>query len=107
MSPIRITPEVPICISKERGPTIPVTTGGSFLAAEEVHVVVEGKDSHYDAWVHGFDNGPGGIIESQRLTRGYNTNDLILTTPDDRDLSDELGLSEVVIDGVRYTAVNP
>jgi len=104
MSPIRITPQVPICVSKERGPSMPVTIGESFVATEEVNVRLEGEGLHYDVKVHGFNDGPGGILESERITEGYAKDRLILTTRQDTQLSKELGLSQVTIDGVIYTA---
>lgn len=107
MTPIRITPQVPVCISRERELISAPLTNESFVAEGVVYVRPEDKDSYYAVKVNGFRDAPGGIVESQRLTPGYNTDDLTLTTPNDPELSGELGLSEVIIDGVRYEAVDP
>jgi len=83
-----------------------IPVGEAYVAREVVYVRPKDKDPYYEVRVNGFRDGPGGIIESQRITRGFNTDDLILTTPNDLDLSKELGLSGATIDGVCYIAID-
>jgi len=108
MSPIRITSQKQICISRgerELAYTEPILQ--EYLAENIVYVKPGEKGPDHTVKVIGFRDAPGGIIESQRLTVGHTVDDVTLTTEDDPELFDELGLSEITIDGVVYTAVNP
>jgi hypothetical protein len=71
-----------------------------------MYVRPEGKNPHYDVRVDGFPSAPGGMIESQRLSQGLKLDKIVLTTSEDPELSGELGLSGLEIDGVIYTATN-
>ncbi len=108
MSPIRITPQVPIymCVN-ERELSLVLPTTETLIAEKEIFVRPKDRSSDYTIKVKGFRDAPGGIIEGQRLSPGHNLDDLTLTTADDVELSDELGISEVIIDKVIYTAINP
>jgi hypothetical protein len=108
MTPIRITPEVPmhICV-KERELESVSPTMESFITDKVVYVRPEGKNQDHNVSVDGFRNEPGGIIESQRVSPGHSLDKITLTTAEDEELSGELGLSEVKIDGIIYTATNP
>lgn len=84
-----------------------IPTTAAVVVEKELYVQPAGKSSEYCVKVESFRKSPGGIIVSQRLSPGYNLDQLTLTTSDDTELSNELGLSEVTIDGVIYTATNP
>jgi len=108
MCSIRISPEVPVYISADSSmllktePTVqPRVTG------ERLFVLPVGKSEDYLVHVDGFHHEPGGIVETERLTTGHTVDDITLTTSDDPDLSGELGVTAVKIDGVLYEAVNP
>jgi hypothetical protein len=108
MAPIRITSEEPICICVGERELYSISpTIEPFVAEEIVYVRPKDKGTDYTVKVKGFRDAPGGIVETQRLSPGHNVDDLTLTTPYDPDLSEELGVSEVIIDGIRYTATNP
>jgi hypothetical protein len=79
----------------------------SRVTGERLFVLPVGKCGDYLVHVDGFSDAPGGIIETERLTIGHTIDDITLTTPDDPDLSGELGVTAVKIDGVLYEAVNP
>ena len=107
MSPIRISPEREVYIStdlKRLGQTEP--TAQSRILREEVYVIPCGKQQDYIVRVDGFSHAPGGIVETERLTSGHKKDDITLTTLDDPELSGELGVTAVKIDGVLYEATN-
>ena len=107
MSPIRISPEREIYISpdlKKLGQSPPTTEAR--VITEEVYVLPCGKGQDYLVRVEGFSGAPGGIVETERLTSGHKKDDITLTTPDDPELSGELGVTSVKIDGVIYEATN-
>ena len=107
MSPIRISPEREVYISSDpeklsqMQPTIQPR-----IVKEEVYVLPCGKKHDYIVRVDGFADGPGGIVETQRLTSGEEVDNITLTIPDDSELSGELGVTAVKIDGVVYEATN-
>ena len=107
MSPIRISPERQVYISSKQellGQTPP--TAESLIVREEVYVLPLGKQDDYLVRVDGFSESPGGIVETERLTAGHRKDDITLTTPEDAELSGELGVTSVKIDGVIYEATN-
>lgn len=107
MSPIHISSKKPVHIctgERELMFTPPVT---EYEVVGTVYVRPQDKGEDYTVEVNGFDNAPGGMLESRRLSPGSKLDELTLTTQNDTELSDELGLSGVIIDGVRYTATNP
>jgi len=107
MSPIRISPERQVYISAKEellGQTPP--TAESLIVREEVYVLPLGKQHDYLVRVDGFAESPGGIVETERLTAGHKKDDITLTTLDDPELSAELGVTAVTIDGVLYEATN-
>ena len=107
MSPIRISPERQVYISTDQktlGQKEP--TDGPKVVREEVYVVPYGESEDYIVRVEGFSNAPGGIVETERLTSGHRKDDITLTTPEDPELSSELGVTAVKIDGVLYEATN-
>jgi hypothetical protein len=108
MCSIRISPEVPIYISADKTllrKTKPTTQ--SRIVRERLFVLPVGKDNDYLVCVDGFPHAPGGIVETERLTTGHTIDDITLTTTDDAELSRELGVTAVKIDGILYEAVNP
>lgn len=108
MSPIEIRSQEPICISSnEWDITSKVSIAESHLVRGVAHVRPINKGADYAVRVTGFYHSPGGMIETQRLTTGNNVDDITLTTSEDPELSGELGVSEIVIDGIIYTATNP
>lgn len=108
MCPIRIVPDAPVQISDNQrslrrvNPTTEPTVIG-----RRTFVLPVGKGNDYLVHVDGFAHAPGGIIETERLTTGHSVDNIALTTPDDPELSGELGVTAVTIDGVLYEAVNP
>lgn len=107
MTPIRISPEIEVYISTDPetlGQTEPTTE--SRVVGEEVFVLPCGKKQDYIVRVDGFSHAPGGMVITERLTSGHETNDITLTTPEDPELSGELGVTAVTIDGVLYEAMN-
>lgn len=107
MTPIRISPEKEVYISsglETLGQTKP--TAESVVVGEEVFVLSCGKDKDYVVRVDGFSDAPGGIVETERLTSGHTKDDITLTTPEDLELSGELGVTAIKIDGVLYEATN-
>jgi hypothetical protein len=105
MSPIRISPERQVYISTKQellGQAPPTTE--SMVVREEVYVLPLGKKLDYLVLVKGFPDVNGGIVETERLTSGHEPDNITLTTPDDPDLSRELGVTSVKIDGVIYEA---
>ena len=107
MAPIRISPEAEVYISLapkticQANPTTePQVVEG------EVFVLPCGKGPDYIVCVDGFSHSPGGIVETERLTPGHKKDDITLTTPNDPELSGELGVTAVTIDGVLYEATN-
>lgn len=107
MSPIRISPERQVYISSD-----PETLGQAEPTVEsrvvegEVFVLPCGKKQDYIVRIEGFSSAPGGIVETERLTAGHTKDDITLTTPEDPELSGELGVTAVTIDGVLYEATN-
>lgn len=107
MSPIRISPEREVYIStdpEKLDQTDP--TAEPRVVGEEVFVLPCGEGRDYIVQVEGFSDAPGGIVKTERLTRGHMKDDMILTTPEDPELSGEVGVTAVKIDGVLYEAVN-
>ena len=107
MSPILISPERQVYISTRQellGQTQPTTE--SKIVRGEVYVLPLGKKLVYVVRVDGFPNSPGGIVETERLTSGHRIDNITLTTPDDPELSSELGVTAVTIDGVLYEATD-
>ena len=107
MSPIRISPEIEVYISTDPETlcqTEPTTE--SKVVGEEVFVLPCGKNQDYIVRVEGFSNAPGGMVETERLTSGHTKDDITLTTPEDPELSGELGVTAITIDGVLYEAMN-
>lgn len=107
MFPIRISPERQVYISSDPE-TLSQTepTAESRVVREEVFVLPCDKKKDYIVRVDGFPNAPGGIMETERLTAGHTKDDITLTTPEDPELSGELGVTAVTIDGVLYEATN-
>ncbi len=107
MSPIRISPEREVYISSD-----PEKLGQAKATIEsrvvkgEVYVLPCGKNQDYIVHVDGFPKASGGILITERLTSGHQTDDITLTTLDDPDLSGELGVTSVTIDGVVYEAIS-
>ena len=107
MSPIRISPEKEVYMSIDpEGLRQTEPTTESRIVREEVFVLPCGKKQDYIVRVDGFSNAPGGIVETERLTSGHTKDDITLTTPEDPELSGELGVTAVIIDGVLYEATN-
>jgi hypothetical protein len=108
MCPIQIFPEVPIFVSKkpftldQRGNL----TQERFEVRGTLYILPEGKPIDYEVMVFGFPLSPGGILESERLTPGHTKDELTLTTQEDTELSQELGVSMIDIDHVIYKAIN-
>lgn len=103
MSPIRISPERGVYISadlKKLGEGQPTTEPR--VVKEEVYVLPCGKGQDYLVRV----DGAVGMVETERLTSGHTKDNIILTTTDDPELSGELGVTSVKIDGVIYEATN-
>ena len=108
MCPIRISPEVPVYIfHNQRSLRQTEPTTQSRVAGERLFVLPVGKSDDHLVEVDRFPHAPGGIVETERLTTGHTIDHITLTTPDDPELSGELGVTEVKIDGVLYGAVNP
>lgn len=109
MSPIRISPEIPIHVSSdlEELERTPPTREQRVIKAE-VYVLPQGKPLDHIVRVDGFSDAPGGMLETERLTPGhtkYDTKyDITLTTSDDPELSGKLGVTAIKIDGVLYEA---
>ena len=107
MSPIRISPEKEVYISIDpEGLRQTEPTTESRIVREEVFVLPCGKKDDYIVQVEGFSHAPGGIIETERLTPGHTKDNITLTTLEDPELSGELGVTAVAIDGVLYEAMN-
>jgi hypothetical protein len=109
MCPIRITPKIPIFISE-----IDMTQDSRGHETNEplevrgiLFILPEGKPADHQVKVYGFPRSPGGILESERLTTGYTKDEFTLTTPEDTELSQELGASIICVDQVIYEAINP
>src|SRR4030042_2160646 len=107
MSPIRISLERQVYISDDQV-TLDKTalTTESRAVREEVFVLPVGKTQDYLVRVKGFSDSPGGIVETERLTADHMKDDITLTTPNDPELSGELVVTAVTIDGVIYEATN-
>ncbi len=107
MSPIRISPEREVYISTDLetlSQTEPTTE--SRVVREEVFVLPCGKNQDYIVRVDGFSHAPGGMVETERLTSRHTKDKITLTTLDDPELSGELGVTAITIDGVLYEAIN-
>jgi hypothetical protein len=110
MCPIQVIPEAPIFVSKksfdsdQAGGT---RTQEQFDVRGTFYILPEGKSLEYEVIVFGFPLSPGGILESERLTPGHTKDELTLTTQEDSELSQELGVSMIDIDHVIYKAINP
>lgn len=108
MSPVRISPEVPIHISPtKKGVLDTYPTTEVSIVAGQVFVLPVGRTFNYIVRVDGIAGAPGGIVETERLTPGHTPDYIILTTPQDTELFRELGVSAVKIDSVLYEATNP
>ena len=109
MSPIRISPEREVYIATDLDrlkKMSPATQSTIFIARGEVFVLPVGKTQDYLVQVNGFPHAAGGILLTERLTSGHTPDDIMLTTPDDPDLSKELGVTAIKIDGVIYEATD-
>ena len=107
MSPIRISPEREVYISSSQislDKTVP--TVESRVVRGEVYLLPVGKTQDYLVQVNGFSHASGGMVITERLTSGHETDDITLTTPEDPELSGELGVTAITIDGVLYEATN-
>jgi hypothetical protein len=108
MCPIRVSPEVPVYVSEnEKDLGKGKSRQTPFEVRGEGYIRPAGKPAEYTVFVFGFPDSPGGMLTSERLTTGHSRDELTLTTPEDPDLSGELGVSEICVDGVIYEAVNP
>jgi hypothetical protein len=107
MSPIRISPEREVYISSSQilldktAPTIE-----SRVVRGEVYLLPVGKTQDYIVQVNGFPHAAGGILLTERLTSGHIPDYIMLTTSDNPELSGELGVTAIKIDGVIYEATN-
>ena len=113
MSPIRITSKLPVVhiyVGEREVATVQPNSDDYYDVdrnKDTVTVQPENGGSDSSVIVNGYRDKPGGTIRSRRLSSGRDEDEYILTTPDDPELSAELGVSEVVVDGVIYTAINP
>lgn len=74
------------------------------IVSGKVYVLPCGKKKDYLVEVDGFIC--GGIVITERLTSGHTKEDITLTTSNDKELSDELGVKAIEIDEIRYEAIN-
>jgi hypothetical protein len=107
VSPIKLSPEVPIQISAtpETISSSPAITD-ALIVRGLLYVLPAGKPLDYIVEIKGFAREPGGMLETQRLTTGHKCDNITLTTEQDQVLNSELGVEAIRIDKVLYEAVN-
>jgi hypothetical protein len=105
--PIRISPELPIQISRNEESILKVLASCEpMIVVGIVFILPEGKSSEYIIEAQGYHKMPGGKLTSRRITAGHDKSIISLVTDTDTELISEIGVMGICIDHVFYEALD-